>query len=76
MHHVFQDRRQDQVLINKNKKNKKKKKKRKRKKIMGLCQRTEKDVEHASDGNTNCSWYTWNGSQRPGEKTVEIGNQK
>ena len=24
-------------------------------------QRTEKDVEHKGDGDTNCSWCTWNG---------------
>ena len=32
-------------------------------------------VEHEDDGDTNSSWYTWNGSQSLVKKTGVIGNQ-
>ena len=35
--------------------------KRKDRQIPGSCQRIEKIEEHEGDGDTNCSWYTWNG---------------
>ena len=31
------------------------------KKQLGSCQRAEKAAEHESDGDTNCSRYSWNG---------------
>ena len=43
---------------------------RKQKEIQQLepYQRTKKPVEHESDCDTNCSWYTWNGSRRFGRE--------
>ena len=26
-------------------------------------------MEHDNDGDTNCSWRTWNGQEKPGEET-------
>ena len=34
------------------------------KQILGPCQRTEQTVKHAGDGDTDCSWCTWNGPIR------------
>ena len=39
-------------------------KKTKKRQILGLYQRTEKVMEHESDGDTNCKWNTWNDPQR------------
>ena len=35
-----------------------------------------KAVEHESDGDINCNWCTWNGSERLGMEIRENGNQK
>ena len=33
-------------------------------------------MELKGDGNTNCSWCTWNGPQKLGKGTGRIGNQR
>ena len=33
-------------------------------------------VKHVSDGDTNCSWCTWNGHERPGKRTRRTGNPR
>ena len=33
-------------------------------------------MEHESDGDTNCSWCTWNGPQRPEKETGGGVNKK
>ena len=35
------------------------------KQILGSCRGTEEALEH--DGDTNCSWYTWNGAEKLGK---------
>ena len=52
------------------------KKKRKAKQIFGSCQRAEKAVEHKSDGDTICSWCTWNGTLGSGKEAEKIEDQK
>ena len=42
--------------------------------IPGSCQRAEKAVEHKGDGDTNCSWYPWNGPQWPGKENGQRMN--
>ena len=42
--------------------------------IFRFCQIAEKPVERESNGDTNCSWCTWNSSQRLGKETGGIGN--
>ena len=32
-------------------------------------------MEYEGDGDANCSWCTWNGSQRLGEKTGGLGSK-
>ena len=49
-----------------------KKKKRKKRQLLRPCQRTEKAVEHETDGDTNCNWCTWNGPQRIGKRTGRV----
>ena len=44
-------------------------------KQIGLCEKAVKAAEHEGNGDTNCSWCHWNGSQRLGKRTREIGNQ-
>ena len=44
--------------------------------ILESCQRIEKAVEHEGDANSNCSWNSWNSSQRPGKETGETRHQK
>ena len=38
-------------------------------KLPRSCQRVEKTLEYKRDGDTNCSWCTLNGSQRPEKET-------
>ena len=40
--------------------------------ILGSCQRAEKVEEHESDGDTNYSWWPWNGPDRPGKILQEL----
>ena len=49
------------------------KRKRKDRQVLEPCQRTKK--EHEREGNTNCSWWTWKGSQRLWDDTGSIGTQ-
>ena len=35
-----------------------------------------KTVRHEGDGDTNCSWCTWNGLQRIRKETRRTGNQR
>ena len=51
-------------------------KKTKDRQTLGSCQRVEKAVDHECDGDTNCTWYTWNGPQWPGEVTGGTGNKR
>ena len=60
----------------KKKKMKKEERKRKERQILGRCERAEKTVEHEGDGETNCSWYTRNYSQRLGKENRRIEDQK
>ena len=43
--------------------------------ILGSCQKAKKAVEHVSDSDTNCSWFTWNSLQKIGKGIRTIGNQ-
>ena len=43
--------------------------------ILGSFQRTEKAMENKGNGNSNCDWNPWNGSQRPGKKTRRTRDQ-
>ena len=43
---------------------------------MDLASELKKVMEHESDGDTNWSWCTWNGSQELGKKTGGIGDQR
>ena len=52
------------------------KEKRKDRQILWSCQRAEKVRVHEGDGNTNCSWCTWNGHERLGKKTGIIGDKR
>ena len=36
----------------------------------------KKNVEHESDGDTNCNWSSWYSHQRIGKRTWGIGNKK
>ena len=49
--------------------------KQKNKGILRPCLYTKKAVGHKGDGNTNCSWCTWNSLQMIGKKTGRIGSQ-
>ena len=51
------------------------KKKQKDRQLLGYCQKAKKAVEHESDGNTNCSWFTLNGPQSSEKKTEESGTR-
>ena len=44
-------------------------------KVLESCQRTKKAAEHKGDGDTNCSWCTWNGSQKFGKGAGGVGNR-
>ena len=33
-------------------------------------------MEHESDDDINCNWYTWNDSQRLSKRAVEVGNKR
>ena len=48
--------------------------KEKRDKYLNLARELNKTMEHESDGDTNCNWYTWNDSQRLGKRTGRVGN--
>ena len=41
--------------------------------MLGFCGRAEPAVEHEGDGDTNCIWDTWNGSQ---ELEMETGRNE
>ena len=41
-----------------------------------LDERTEKTMEHESDGDTNCNWCTLYSHQRIGKGTEELGNNR
>ena len=45
------------------------------KRVLRLCERSEKDVEHESDSDTDCDWRTWNSSERVGTRTGRVGNR-
>ena len=45
-------------------------------KYFNLAKKTEKIVKHESDGDTNCNWYTWNGSLKRLEKLEFKGRIK
>ena len=49
--------------------------KRKQKDWKVLSKRTEKTVQHEGDSDTNCSQYTQNNTQEPGEGISRIENQ-
>ena len=38
--------------------------------------RAKEAIEHVGDGDTNCSWCTWNDPKRIGKGTGGLGNQK
>ena len=40
--------------------------KQKDRQILGSWARAKNPVEHKSDDDNNCSWWPWNGPQRPG----------
>ena len=52
------------------------KKKRKHSQIPGPCQGAEKAMEHEGGGDTSCTCYTWNSSQRPEKETWGTGDPK
>ena len=41
-----------------------KSKKAKERQVPRPCQSVKKAVEHECDGDTNCNWCTWNGTQK------------
>ena len=45
-------------------------------KILGHCLKTKKAVKHEGDSDTNCSWCTWNSSQRLVKGRRRIENQR
>ena len=38
--------------------------------VLGPCKRTKKKAEHEVEGDTDCTWYAWNGLQRLREKRL------
>ena len=50
--------------------------KRKEKKVRRRCERTEKTVEHESDGDTNCNCCSWYSHQRINKGTGWLGNKR
>ena len=50
--------------------------KRKERQVLRPCQRTKKVIEHESDGDTNCNWYTRNDSYRLGKEAERFRTQK
>ena len=40
--------------------------------VLKLCLRTKKAVEREGDGDTNCSWCTWNGPKEFERKLGEL----
>ena len=49
---------------------------RRNRRVLRLCQRTERAIEHESDCDTNCCWPVWNDLQRFGKVTGGIVNQR
>ena len=47
----------------------------KRNKYLDLA-REQETMEHESDGDTNCNWYTRSSHQRIGTMTGELGNKR
>ena len=45
-------------------------------KYLNLARGLKNTVEHEGDGDTYCSWSTWNSLQSPGKKTGFIGDMK
>ena len=41
-----------------------------------IARELKKDIEHEGDGDTNCKYCIWNGSQRLGKKTEEISEEE
>ena len=50
-------------------------KKRKERLVRRPCEGTEETVEHESDGDTNCNWWSWCSHRRIGIETGELGNK-
>ena len=48
----------------------------KKRQVLRPCQRTKKAVEQVSDGDTNCSWYTWNDSHKLSKGAGKVGNRR
>ena len=46
------------------------------KQLLEPCQRTKKAVEPEGEGDTNCNWCSWNGSQRLGKGSGRVGNRR
>ena len=46
------------------------------KQILTSCQRTKKAMEHESDRETGCNWYTWNDPKKFGERVGGVGNRR
>ena len=44
-------------------------------KYLDLARELKKAAKHEGDGDTNCCWNTWNGSQKPGKRTEKIRDQ-
>ena len=55
---------------------KSKKKKWKESWVFRTCKGTNKTEEHEGGSNTNCSWHTWNGSQRFAKETGRVENRR
>ena len=46
-----------------------KRKRNEKRQILGSCKRAKESEEHEGNGGSNCSFYAWNDTQRPGKET-------